>query len=191
MRRIGSIALVHETLSREAAEDVPFADVARPLVRMVEESLVSPERPVTFRLAGDAVTLPAAVATPLALVLTELLQNAVDHAFRGRQCGPDGGGGRPGPHGEPEAEQLPGDVLIQLSADECGLRVLVIDDGAGLPAGLRPRTVHGAGAVDRAHARARRAGRIDGDAGPPGRRRPGHAHRAADPDVRDPSTRPS
>ena len=38
MRRIRSIALVHEILSREAGDDVPFLDIVRPLVRMVEEA---------------------------------------------------------------------------------------------------------------------------------------------------------
>ena len=80
VRRIGSIALVHETLSREAADDLPFADIARPIVRMAEESLVDPDLPIRFHLAADLPTLPSAVATPLALVLTELLQNVVDHA---------------------------------------------------------------------------------------------------------------
>jgi two-component sensor histidine kinase len=128
VRRIASIALVHETLSREAVEDVPFAEVARPLVRMVEDSLVSPERPVTFRLVGDAVKLPAAVATPLALVLTELLQNAVGHAFRDRSEGHDRAGGP-----TPEPAEGPGEVLIELVCDESGLAVVVVDDGAGLP----------------------------------------------------------
>ncbi len=116
VRRIGSIAVVHETLSREASDDLPFAEVARPLVRMVEESLVSPDRPIYFRISGDALTLPAAVATPLALVLTELLQNAVDHAF------PEG------------LDQARGTVEIELaSMDDGGLRLVITDDGVGLP----------------------------------------------------------
>ena len=77
-----SIALVHETLSREAGDDVPFVEIVRPLVRMVEEGLRSPDRPVRVpRSTGDAGKLPAPVATPLAVVLTELLQNVVDHAY--------------------------------------------------------------------------------------------------------------
>ena len=84
VRRIRTIALVHETLSREAGDDVPFVEILRPLARMVEESLQSPDRPVRFRVQGDGGKLPAPMATPLAVVLTELLQNAVDHAFRGQ-----------------------------------------------------------------------------------------------------------
>ena len=81
VRRIRSIALVHETLSREAGDDVAFVEIVRPLVRMVEEGMSSEDRPVSFTVEGDAGFLPATVATPLAVVLNELLQNAIDHAF--------------------------------------------------------------------------------------------------------------
>ena len=37
VRRIRAIALVHETLSREAGDDVAFVEIVRPLARMVEE----------------------------------------------------------------------------------------------------------------------------------------------------------
>jgi two-component sensor histidine kinase len=81
VRRIRSIALVHETLSRASGEEVEFNEIVRPLVRMVEEGLQSPEHPVHITVEGDAGQLRAEVATPLAVVLTELLQNAVQHAF--------------------------------------------------------------------------------------------------------------
>ncbi len=64
VRRIRSIALVHETLSHEAGDDVPFIEIVRPLVRMVEEGLISPEHPIRFSVDGEAGILPAAVATP-------------------------------------------------------------------------------------------------------------------------------
>jgi two-component sensor histidine kinase len=118
VRRIASIAVVHESLSREAAEDVPFGEIARPLVRMVEESLVSPDVPVTFQLSGDGILIPAAVATPLALIITELLQNAVGHAF---------------PEGSPEGGGL---ICIELEARDEGLRVVVVDNGSGPPKGF-------------------------------------------------------
>lgn len=113
VRRIGSIALVHETLSRDAGEDVPFVDILRPLMRMVEEGLLSPDRRITFEVTGDAGILPVAVATPMAVVLTELLQNAVDHAF------PVGSGG--------------GRVRVNLHSDRDAASIEVIDDGVGLP----------------------------------------------------------
>ena len=81
VRRISSIALVHETLSREAGEEVPFVEILRPLVRMVEEAVSSPERNLRFEVVGEVGTLQPAIVTPMAVVLTELLQNAVDHAY--------------------------------------------------------------------------------------------------------------
>ena len=53
VRRIRSIALVHESLSREPGEDVPFIEIVRPLLRLVEEGLQSPDRPVRFTVQGD------------------------------------------------------------------------------------------------------------------------------------------
>src|SRR5690606_18327571 len=81
VRRIRTIALVHETLSREPGDDVSFIEIVRPLLRLAEEGLQSPDRPVRFTVQGDGGRLPSNIATPLSVVLTELLQNAVDHGF--------------------------------------------------------------------------------------------------------------
>jgi two-component sensor histidine kinase len=123
VRRIRSIALVHEILSRAPGNEVPSADVVRPLVRMAEEGMVSPERPVRFSVEGESEQLPPRVATPLAVVLNELLQNAADHAFPAD--GPD----------EPTPER-PGNVVVRLEEEGDDLVVQVEDDGVGLPAGF-------------------------------------------------------
>ena len=132
VRRIGSIALVHETLSRAPEEKVPFDEIVRPLVRTVEEGLLSPDRPVRFEVDGDAGDLPADVATPLAVVLTELLQNAVDHAFPAERSRA----------GLPEDEVH---VRVQLKNEGDVLTVRVHDDGVGLPAGFTPERSGGLG----------------------------------------------
>ena len=80
-RRIRSIAVVHETLSRDASDVVAFDDIVRPLARLVEETAAGPESRIRFVVDGDAGDLPGELATPLAVVLNELMQNAVDHAF--------------------------------------------------------------------------------------------------------------
>src|SRR5215467_2069366 len=80
VRRVGSIALVHETLSQASGEAVEFDDVARRIATMAGE-LSAPEARVTPVLTGDFGALSAQVATPLALVLTELLHNAIQHGL--------------------------------------------------------------------------------------------------------------
>ncbi len=128
-RRIRSIALVHETLSREAGDDVPFVEIARELSRMVEEGLIDPGRPFEVRFSGEAGTVPAAPATSLSVVLNELLQNAVDHAFP--------------PEVDLQAE--PGVVEVRLDRDDDRLEVVVVDNGVGLPDGFQLDEVTGLG----------------------------------------------
>jgi two-component sensor histidine kinase len=112
VRRIRTIALVHESLSREPGDDVTFIEIVRPLLRLAEEGLQLPDRPVEFSVQGDGGRIPASIATPLSVVLTELLQNAVDHGFA------EGGGG--------------GRVVVRLTGEDTSLRVQVIDDGSGV-----------------------------------------------------------
>ena len=82
-RRVRSIALVHEILSRDTTDEVDFNDILPSLVRMAED-LGSTHRtvigsPTPCEATGE---LPASVATPLAVVVNELLQNAAEHSFR-------------------------------------------------------------------------------------------------------------
>ena len=79
-RRVRSIAIVHEILSREPGDQVPFDEIVTSLIRMAEDAVVL-SRELTFEVTGELGEVPADVATPLAVVLAELLQNAVEHAF--------------------------------------------------------------------------------------------------------------
>jgi two-component sensor histidine kinase len=80
VRRVGSIAVVHETLSRAPEEVVDFDDVADRVAMMAGE-VSAPEVRVIPKITGSFGLLSAAVATPLAMILTELLQNALQHGF--------------------------------------------------------------------------------------------------------------
>jgi two-component sensor histidine kinase len=118
-RRIRSIAIVHETLSHDATDVVPFAEVIRPLVRVVEETVSTPDVRLEFDVDGNAGDLRGDVATPLAVVLSELMQNAVDHAFPRDGEGP-----------------VKGHVHVRLAREAGELVVDVVDDGVGLPPGF-------------------------------------------------------
>ncbi len=123
VRRIRSMALVHETLARDTRESAPFDEIIRPLVRMVEEGLQPTERPVRFIVTGVIGDLAAEIATPLAVVLVELLQNAMEHGFAHGQ-------------GEGQGEGGGGRVDIELEHRVGELRVVVRDDGVGFPQGF-------------------------------------------------------
>jgi two-component sensor histidine kinase len=79
--RIRTIAFVHETLSQASSDFVDFDDVIRGVLRMLEDALGLSDRGVKIDVQGDVGELPAAVATPMALVMTELVANAAEHAF--------------------------------------------------------------------------------------------------------------
>jgi len=93
---------------------VQFDEVADRLRTMVAE-VASPTRSVSTERVGSFGELPAEVATPLAMVLTELIQNAAEHAF-----------------GEEES----GHVVLEVRRRGDRLELAVLDDGVGLPSGF-------------------------------------------------------
>ncbi len=115
-RRVRAIAVVHEVLAREPSAQVPFGEIVPSLVALARDSVVDATE-VSIRVSGDAGDLNADVATPLSLVIAELLQNAVEHARVG---------------------DAPGSLLVDLSFDAAprGLIVEVRDDGRGFPPGF-------------------------------------------------------
>lgn len=122
-RRVRSIAAVHEILSRDVGEEVPFDAIVPLLVRMAEESEVT-GHPVAVEVGGQAGELAAEMATPLAVIISELLQNAVEHAFVGRDAASAEG------------------YLVQLALERGPgwLGVEVRDNGHGLPPGFSIQT---------------------------------------------------
>ena len=117
VRRVGSIALVHELLSTTPDEAVPFDQVADRVLSMVGE-VSSSEGGVRPSRKGTFGVVPAEVATTLAVVLSELVQNAVEHGLSGST----------------------GSVVVMADREGTRLRVEVLDDGAGVPEGFDPTT---------------------------------------------------
>ncbi|MFT4082648.1 MAG: histidine kinase N-terminal domain-containing protein [Nocardioides sp.] len=115
VRRVGSIALVHEILSQQAVtETVAFDEIADRLGSMVGDmSALGVE--VRVRRLGSFGELLSDIATPLAMVLTELLQNAVEHGFAGRRVG---------------------QIAVEVARPPGHLVVSVEDNGNGLPEGF-------------------------------------------------------
>jgi two-component sensor histidine kinase len=112
VRRVASIAIVHETLSMAADEAVEFDQIVDRVAAAAVE-VAAPETKVHLRRDSSFGVLPAEVATPLAMVLNELLLNAVEHGF---------------PGGESD-----GEVVISAHRFRRQLHVSVADNGRGLP----------------------------------------------------------
>ncbi len=113
VRRVASIAMVHETLAVSLDERVDFDGIVDRLLGSLGEVAGAGTR-VRLARAGSFGVLIADVATPLVMVLTEIVQNAVEHGF-------------------PDDSDF-GSVTV--SAQRHGRRVAVVvaDDGVGLPA---------------------------------------------------------
>ncbi len=126
-RRVRSIAVVHEILSRDPSDQVPFDEIVSSLVRMAEDSVVS-SHAVEIAVAGGLGEVTADVATPLAVAIAEIVQNAVEHAFAGAEGASDGDCHLE--HVEHVAHV--GHVQVTLGHGRQGLEVTVRDDGKGL-----------------------------------------------------------
>ena len=115
MRRVAAIAVVHDTLSEGLTQSVDFDVVLDRVLKLVVEVASATNQVVEPRVEGSVGVLPSEYATPLALVLTDLVTNAVEHGLKG---------------------QTHGEVHIHATRSKDMLRVVVSDDGGGLPRGL-------------------------------------------------------
>lgn len=84
MRRVGAIAVVHDTLSEGLNQNVDFDVVFDRVLLLIAEVASSHQTKVHPTFTGSFGELPSAYATPLALALTELVTNAVEHGLAGR-----------------------------------------------------------------------------------------------------------
>ena len=110
VRRVVSIALVHETLSATAQDLVQFDEVITKIIQGASELNIRPNE-IQIKKVGEFGLISSMVATPLALVLTELIHNALEHGL-----------------------SQSGD-LVELRIDRSGksMTVTVVDNGNGIP----------------------------------------------------------
>ncbi|HEY5320286.1 MAG TPA: histidine kinase N-terminal domain-containing protein [Galbitalea sp.] len=113
MRRVAAIAVVHDTLSEGLSQNVDFDAVFDRVLLLIAEVASSHNTTVHPKSSGSFGILPSEYATPLALALTELVTNAVEHGLAGRD----------------------GEVAIIAKRTEQKLSVKVRDNGVGLPEG--------------------------------------------------------
>ncbi|MEB3048884.1 histidine kinase N-terminal domain-containing protein [Mycolicibacter sp. MYC123] len=115
VRRVASIALVHEALSMAVDEVVNLDKVIDRILPMMND-VASVDTPIHVSRTGVLGALDADRATALIMVITELVQNAIEHAF--------------------DAGEHPRGVMIRAERSARWLDVVVHDDGHGLPEGF-------------------------------------------------------
>lgn len=119
-RRVQALQLVYERLYREGRERrLDFRGYLGALSAVLRRQMgVSAER-VGFVLEIAETAPRVEVAVPLALITSELMTNALSHAFPGERKG---------------------SVEVRLTEGDAALSLTVADDGVGLPSGVSPTT---------------------------------------------------
>ncbi|NLS10836.1 ATPase [Nesterenkonia sp. MY13] len=119
MRRVETIAMVHDSLSQGLEESVDVDELMRRQLHLAAEMAQS-GRIAHTELRGSFGQLSPDMVTPLALVITEVVANAVEHGLSGAES----------------EDQL--HVILEVSrhSDVAGRQRLdleIIDDGTGIP----------------------------------------------------------
>ena len=103
--------MVHEGLSQTVDEIVDFDKVISNLLKMSVDLATMRDQHIDIDFIGKFGMMPAQDATPLSLVLTELITNAIEHGFEGRK---------------------EGHITVSVGRGGNNLNVVVEDDGVGL-----------------------------------------------------------
>ena len=113
IRRVSAIALVHNTLAEGFSDEVNFDEVFESSMRLVGELATDSSREIKLRIDGKFGQLDSALATSLAVALTEVVTNAASHGL--------------GEHG--------GSILITPRQTAKQLTIEVEDNGVGFEKG--------------------------------------------------------
>jgi two-component sensor histidine kinase len=85
--RILSVSVIHEFLSQAEDQLINIRDVCHRIVTQVETVVIAPEREIRLQVRGPSLYLPSRQATACALVVNELLENALEHGLQARKSG--------------------------------------------------------------------------------------------------------
>jgi two-component system, sensor histidine kinase PdtaS len=124
VERIQGIAATHDLLSSTQLGVAPVDQIARKIVGVVRGNLVPPQLRVHFAVGNAPYHMPTEQATTLAIILNELIANAIEHGFEGREQG---------------------EIRISASRQDRHIVLRVADDGRGLPEGFAIQSSEGLG----------------------------------------------
>lgn len=115
VNRILAVSAIHEFLSHSEEQFINIREVSQRIVTKMQRSAIHPDAPIDLWITGPSTYLSTKQATACALVIDELVLNALKYAF------PD---------------QSTGSVTISLEDQGDQVRIDVVDDGIGLPEGF-------------------------------------------------------
>ncbi len=87
VNRILSVAVIHEFLSEDDAQPINIRDLATRIAQQVKQVAHNPEQEIEIDVRGPNIRLLASQATPVALVINELVLNAMEHGLSGHSQG--------------------------------------------------------------------------------------------------------
>lgn len=115
VRRVAAIAQVHDALSMSVDEEVNLDEVIDRILPIMND-VARVDTPIRINREGSLGVLDADRAMALVMVITELAQNAIEHAF--------------------DPGEKSGRVVIRADRSARSLEIVVDDDGRGLPEGF-------------------------------------------------------
>ena len=87
VNRVQGLAATHDLLSHEDVSEARVDDVARKIVGVANANLPPPDSKITFEVTPCAVVIPSRAVAILALVLNEMVSNAIKHGMKGIRVG--------------------------------------------------------------------------------------------------------
>lgn len=82
INRIMSISIIHEVLSQDGLDEVDCKEIFEYMTKAIVSSMEIHQQPIMVKVGGDSLFLNSRNASSLALIINELVQNAMNHAFK-------------------------------------------------------------------------------------------------------------
>jgi len=110
VNRVQGLAATHDLLAHEDVSEARVDDIARKIVGVANANLSLPEQHITFVVEPCPIVIPSRAVTILALVINEMISNAIKHGM---------------------AHQTEGTVTVRGREEDGTVIVQVIDTGRG------------------------------------------------------------
>lgn len=87
MSRIFSISLTHEILAQKGVDDVEIKEMLSRMLNNAKSYIIPDDLDLNIEIVGDCIEMNSDTATSISMVVNELVQNCIKHAFVDRSVG--------------------------------------------------------------------------------------------------------